>query len=93
MNAYIYSAWFLDTAAHEADQDREWVACIGIAASSPDEAQRWGDILAQERSHRVLGDQFIRSSVELESDSDASDISDLPRIGAGDRASDALIGW
>lgn len=93
MNPYIYSAWFLDTAADEADQGREWVACIGISASTPDDARRWGDILAHERSSRVSGDQFIRSSVELESESGASDISGLPRVSVGDRVSDAFLGW
>lgn len=49
MTEFVYSAWFADDAAHPDDQDREWVACIGIEAASPEEAQGWGNHLSRER--------------------------------------------
>lgn len=93
MRSYIYSAWFLDKAAFKADQDREWVACFAIEAADAQEARKWGDVLASERGRRFTSEQFINSSVELEGDSSAADLSNLPRIRVGERASDILLGW
>ena len=93
MNSFIYSVWFLNSEALEEDQDREWVACIAIAAASAEEAQQWGDVLAHERGRRVPTDTFVSSSVELESDGPTPATSILPRIRVGEKARDALIGW
>ena len=94
MDSFIYSVWFLDSDAAEDDQDREWVACIGIRAPSAAEAQAWGDALAHDRSRRIPNETFIRSSVELERDvAGVADWSNLPRIHAGESATDDVIGW
>jgi hypothetical protein len=94
MNSFIYNVWFLDTDAHEDDQDREWVACIGIQATTAEEAQKWGDALARERNRRFPSDIFVSSSVELESEVvGVTDWSGVPRISAGETATDAIIGW
>lgn len=94
MNSFIYSVWFLDTRALEGEQNREWVACIGIQATTATEAQKWGDTLAHERSRRFPQDTFASSSVELECEVEGvTDWSNLPRISAGETATDAIIGW
>ncbi|MDV3241186.1 MAG: hypothetical protein LOY00_05290 [Methylocaldum sp.] len=94
MKSFVYSVWFLDTDALEGDQDREWVACIGIQAATATEAQKWGDTLAHDRNRRFPHDTFIRSSIELESEeAGVTDWSKLPRISAGETATDATIGW
>ena len=92
MDRFIYSVWFLDTLAHDEDQDREWVACIGIEARTAEEAQQWGDVLAHERGLRFPSETFVRSSIELESETTAADISTLPSISVGQIATDALNG-
>lgn len=94
MSRFIYSVWFLDTEARDADQDREWVACIGINATSKEDAQGWGDTLALDRARRRPRDSFLHSSVELEDEmSGVTDWSSLPRISAGEAAADDIIGW
>ncbi|MGB3721271.1 MAG: hypothetical protein WA979_00450 [Pacificimonas sp.] len=94
MNDFIYSVWFLDTNAYEGDQDQEWVACIGIRADTATEAQSCGDALAMERTRRNPQDAFIKSSVAGECEMDGDfDCSSLPRITAGQIATDADLGW
>lgn len=94
MDSFIYSAWFLNTDAHEGDEDREWIACVAIQAATAVEAQKWGDTLANERSRRLPKDAFVRSSVEREAEmSGVTDCSSLPRITVGQIATDAAIGW
>ena len=94
MDSFIYSVWFLDTEAEEGDQDREWIACFAIQAVSAVEAQSWGDRLAKDRSRRFPNDTFVRSSIEREMDvSGVDDWSNVPRIAAGQIATEATIGW
>ena len=94
MADFIYSAWFLNRAAHPTDQDREWIACIAIEAEKADAAQKWGDVLAVEYSARHGDETFLRSSVELQGANESiSDLTGLPRIKVGELASDAVIGW
>lgn len=94
MDSFIYSVWFLNTEAHQEDQDREWIACVAIQATTAVEAQKWGDTLANERSRRLPKDAFVRSSVEREVEVSGVTVwSELPRITAGQIASDAAIGW
>lgn len=94
MDSFIYSAWFLNSEACEGDQDREWVACIGIQAATAKEAREWGDSLALEHSRRFPKDEFVGSSVELESEVvGVNDWSSLTRIRAGETATDDVIGW
>jgi len=94
MASFIYSGWFLDHTANPDDQDREWVACITIDAGSAEEAQSWGDALAKSRADRHSADTFLRSSIETFGAADASlDLTTLPRIKAGELASDNMLGW
>jgi hypothetical protein len=94
MNKYVCSVWFLDAYAHSDDQDREWVACISIEAASEKDAQGWGDTLARDRAQRRRRDTFLRSSVESEGRViSITDWSSLPRVRAGEAATDDIIGW
>jgi hypothetical protein len=94
MAEFVYSVWFSDDDALDDDQDREWVACIGIEAGNGDEAQRWGDTLARDRVSRNPAERFIRSSIELRSEvSGVTNWSSLPCVRAGQLASDDEIGW
>jgi len=94
MSKFVYSAWFLDTDAHGGDQNREWVACIGIEGASEEVAQGWGDALARRRAQRDRRDAFLHSSIELENEANGiTDWSGLPRIKAGEAATDEEIGW
>lgn len=94
MVKFIYSAWFLDTVAEADDQDKEWAVCIGIKASTAEVAKDWGDTLTSGRMGRFPSDEFIWSSVQREVDVEGvTDWSTLPRIKAGDYATDEEIGW
>lgn len=94
MGSFIYSVWFLNTDAHEGDEDREWIACVAIQAATAVDAQKWGDTLANERSRCLPKDAFVRSSVEPEAEmSGITDCSSLPRITAGQMPTEAAIGW
>ena len=94
MSKYVYSVWFLDTEAPGNEQEREWVACIGIEAASEKDAKCWGDTLARDRAQRRRRDTFLRSSVELENAaSGVTDWSSLPRVRAGEAATDDIVGW
>lgn len=94
MVSYLYSAWFEDLNASADDQDREWIACIVIEADTSTAAKQWGDTLAIERSARAGYDTFLRSEVEVASTAKGvMDWSNLPRIAAGERVSDKVIGW
>jgi hypothetical protein len=94
MAEFLYSAWFAEDAAYQDDQDREWVACIGIEAISAEQAQEWGDRLARDRASRSETERFLWSSVELRADVvGVTDWSTLPNIRAGQAASDEEIGW
>jgi hypothetical protein len=94
MDSFVYSVWFLDTEADDGDQDREWIACFAIQAVSAADAQSWGDRLARNRSRRLPKDAFVRSSVERETEMNGvTDWSSLPRITAGQSATDTTIGW
>ncbi len=86
--SFIYHVWFMDPGVPEDDQDREWVACIAIRATSPAEAKSWGDHLARSRADRC-GEVFVSSGVEPL----AEIIRDLPVVNAGVIASDEYIGW
>jgi len=94
MAEFVYSAWFTDVNAHPDDQDREWVVCFVIDASSAKQAQDWGDTLSRDRVARLPKDRFARSTVELKRDVRAvTDWSSVPRIRSGQLASDPEIGW
>jgi hypothetical protein len=93
MPSYLYNAWFENPSASEDDQDREWIACITIEAETSDEAKRWGDTLAMERSSREGGDVFLRSDIEAPATIGSADWSAVPRIVAGQRVSDDVLGW
>jgi hypothetical protein len=94
MAEFVYSVWFADDAAFPDDQDREWVACIGIEAASAKEAQAWGDRLAHDRAIRRNSERFLWSSVELKAEVvGVTDWSTMPCIRVGQCASDDEIGW
>ncbi|WP_033927155.1 hypothetical protein [Sphingomonas sp. 35-24ZXX] len=94
MDSFIYNVWFFDTEAHEGDQDREWIACFAIQAITAQEAQSWGDRLAKDRSRRFPKDTFVRSSEVRQTEvNDVTDWSSIPRITAGQSATDTAIGW
>jgi hypothetical protein len=94
--AWIYVVWFRDLRAAPEDEDRDWVAVLGISAPSAEEAQAWGDHLARGREERRPEDRFLTSEVHLPSDprySETTDWSRTPRIVAGVEADDETIGW
>ena len=93
MGRFIYSVWFLDTAAFPDDQDREWVACLSIEAANAQQAQEWGDELARDRVKRIPDEIFVSSSVELERVGSNEDMRSVPRIALGQRPSDQELGW
>ncbi|WP_043606148.1 hypothetical protein [Novosphingobium sp. Rr 2-17] len=94
MTEFLYSAWFTDLCTDPTDQDREWVACIAIEATSAKDAQHWGDVISHDRAARLKKDRFVESSVELASDALAvTDWSSLPRIHYGQSPSDQEVGW
>lgn len=94
MSEFLYSAWFVDETALPNDQDREWVACILINADCADDARSWGDSLAHDRATKRLSERLLRSSIEDRTSLPKTmDLSNLPRIEAGQLASDEEIGW
>src|SRR3546814_20556456 len=89
MSEFLYSAWFVDENALPNDQDREWVACILIDADCADAAKSWGDSLAHDRAAKSLSECFLWSSIEdTTSVPEPTDLLSLPRIKAGQLASD-----
>jgi len=90
---FIYSAWFRDTTATPDDQDRDWVACICIQATTAQQAQDWGDTLARSRVERAPSDLFISSSVEPEHPITNLDLRSVPRIIVGETPTDEALGW
>jgi hypothetical protein len=93
MSSFVYSVWFRDAGVPADDEDHEWVACIGIESARAAEALEWGDTLARDYSRRSPN-TFLRSAVELESEMrGVADWTSLPRIQAGETATDAAIGW
>jgi hypothetical protein len=94
MPTFIYSAWFSNSDAAPDDQDREWIACIGIDAETMDEARDWGDVLAAGYAERQATESFTHSSIEVPEGSEGlADLATLPRITAGQVASEEAIGW
>jgi hypothetical protein len=94
MAEFLYSAWFIDDAALPDDQDREWVACILIDADCADAAKSWGDSLAQDRATHNPSERFLWSSIEdMMPLPEATDLSSVPHIEAGQLASSEEIGW
>jgi len=94
MSTFIYSAWFSNSDTAPDDQDREWIACIGIDAETMDEAREWGDVLAAGYVERQASESFMRSSIEVpEGNEGLADLATLPRVVVGEVPSDEVIGW
>jgi hypothetical protein len=89
---FVYCGWFRDLTKNPNDQDCEWPACFIVAASTADEALRWGDHLSESYSKRRGTEVFLRGEVE-NAEVANGDLSQLPIVSAGDEASDAEIGW
>jgi hypothetical protein len=90
---FIYSVWFRDTTASPEDQDRDWVACICIQATTARQAQDWGDKLARSRVERAPDDLFISSSVEPVHPTTKQDLRAVPHIIVGETPTDKALGW
>ena len=87
MALHIYTAWLRDLSARPDDQGYEFPASFLIDAQTPEDAQAWGDNLAQRRCAR--GDlHFLWSEAEF------TDLPpDLPLVRDGEDAPDSQIGW
>jgi hypothetical protein len=90
-----YAAWFRDGKAMPDDEDYEWVAVMVIEAETPESAKDWGDHLARSYSNRNPDETFLRSDVEMLSDSqwETGNWQQTPLIRQGYEASDGEIGW
>ena len=85
---YLYSVWFEDPKLPPDDQDREWVACFVVEASTEREAQAFGDSLAKARSDRA-GEPLVSSAVVPAGDNTRG----LPLVVVGSQVSDEQLGW
>lgn len=92
---WVYTAWFRDSLATPEDEDREWVACILIEASSESDAHAWGDHLARSMCSRITNEEFVGSEVRSPDDRTYMNVAieDLPTVAYGVEASDEQIGW
>lgn len=88
---FIYTAWFRDPLAQPSDEDYEWPACIVIRSEKMEDAQKWGDVIAQSRSQTLPPAIFLHSTIETIERSDYT--ADLPIISVGENPTDEEIGW
>ena len=89
MTDYVYVCWFRDHTVVPEDQDYEWPACILITADSGWAALSWGDQLATRYCRNRKSCEFLRSYIDPDQYTEGT----LPRIAAGQVASDEDIGW
>ncbi len=92
MSEYLYTIWLRDACFRRDEQDLEFPACIVIRARWADQAQAWGDHLAELVCSRRPQMTFLHSAIERFSQG-TYDLSALPRIEAGYEAPDNEIGW
>lgn len=88
MPDYQYVVWFRDHLSSPDDQEREWPACLVVAAESEREALAWGDQLARDYCRRNPDEEFLRSYLDSEVWPQGE-----PRVMAGEVVPDEVIGW
>lgn len=93
MARFPYSVSFLDVSASDEDQDREWVACLEIEATTSERAKHWGDTLAASYISRHESLRMTQSSIETPGSWDRSDRIAVPTIQFGYSPTDDEIGW
>ncbi|MBK9263142.1 MAG: hypothetical protein IPM54_25475 [Polyangiaceae bacterium] len=90
MKRYLYVVWFRNTDMPPDDQDYEWPACFLVEALAANDALSWGDQLATDYSKRRGTEVFLKSYLDVDAE---GDLSQLPVVQVGYKASDEEIGW
>jgi len=93
MIQYMYTVWLRDRLADKNEQDYEYPVCIIIEAENETLAKQWGDKLSSDFSNRYHENEILKSKIEDIDKYKNQELTSVPLIKYGYKATDEEIGW